>query len=180
MRLAKTIALIVASAVVAGFSYETAMPMGWCGSCPLRSFTIPGTAGKLRIVEWGPYSRQTTWLCFGSSYVDVPIRPYFAVMTFVTLAGVLAGFAPSHRQGLRLLGFVSLAFVFTIFAAHFAANAGTLLGFLGEPLPTGIGIWRFQAVRTPWLLSLTMTAAIVSCLASFRVFKKFASQDFDA
>src|SRR5213594_1992250 len=41
MRLAKTIALIVASAFLAGFSHQSALPRGSAGSGPMRSYSTP-------------------------------------------------------------------------------------------------------------------------------------------
>lgn len=176
MRLAKTIALIVASAFLAGISFEFALPTGWCGSCPRRSYTIAGTAGKLGIVEWWPepHSQNTTWVCIGASHIDVPVSPTWTVMSFVALAASLAGFAPIRRFGLRLIGFAILGTVFTAWAAHFAS--------LSEPLRPQVMLlvaWE-PAAATLLLLLLTMTAAIVSWLACFRAGRQFVSPDFAA
>src|SRR5438093_555404 len=41
VRLAKTVALIVASAFLAGFSHQSALPRGSAGSGPMRSYSTP-------------------------------------------------------------------------------------------------------------------------------------------
>lgn len=177
MRLAKIIALIVASAFLAGISYS-AFPTGWCGNGPLRSFTIPGTGGKLQIAE--PQGGEATQICIGASRIDVPVSPTWTVISFVALAASLAGFAPIRRSGLRLVCLAILGTVFTGFAAYFAIETTTLLGFLSEPLPPNVMLAPWEPAKTLLLLLLTMIAAIISWLASFRIGKQFVNPDITA
>lgn len=183
MRHAKTIAFIVASAYLALVSYYVAMPTcpGGCG-CGFgsfrRSFTIPGTAGKLRVVEVrsrSSYWHQVTELYIGGGRIDVPLSPSFGLVSFVIVAATLAGFAPQHLPILRLLGFTILALVFTHLAVQLAA--GELTGFLSAPLYSNKYLVSGQQWGPPLLLSLTTTATIVSWLASFRLCKKFVHDE---
>ena len=161
MRVAKTITLIVVFTLLAGFDYSQ-LPTSWCGTCPKRSFSIPGTGGYVRIVEWWPHSRETTWLCIGDSEINIPLTPTFVIVSFADIAAALAGLAPAERHRWRLAGLVGLGTVFTAFSTYFASALGE---DLGTPLPPG-------AFRLPWecamvyaLLSLTVVATVGLWLA---------------
>jgi hypothetical protein len=104
----KSIALIVACTVMTGLLYG-ALPSSWCGSCPARSFTIPGTDGRLKIVDW----RLTTWICFGDEHMDVPIPVPVAVMGTVGLLLITARLCREVARPIEFFAIAAAAAVFT-------------------------------------------------------------------